>query len=224
MIIVRVTDGATIWGPQDVATLRDAVVRAVVVGANLGEANLRGAYLGGADLGGANLGGADLGGANLRGADLGGADLGGANLGRANLRGANLRGANLREANLGGADLREADLRGAIGIRAPRLPHIDALILQQLDQPGCQLAMQDWHTCETTHCRAGWAIHLAGEKGYALEDRVGPGVAGALIYAASRPDQPIPDFCATDDHALADLRRCALADPLPGVTSETNAP
>ena len=70
----------------------------------------------GADLGGADLGGADLGGANLRGANLGGADLGGANLGGANLGGADLGGANLEGAYLGGANLEGAYLRGACKI------------------------------------------------------------------------------------------------------------
>jgi Pentapeptide repeats (8 copies) len=109
-------------------SLRDAVEKAVLsganlrgarlVGANLVGANFEGADLGGADLGGADLGGADLGGADLRGADLGGADLGGANLRGARLVGArlvgaNLVGANLEDANLGGANLRYADLRSA---------------------------------------------------------------------------------------------------------------
>ncbi len=48
--------------------LREAVVRAIKRGADLGGADLGGAYLGGADLGGADLRGADLGGAYLRGA------------------------------------------------------------------------------------------------------------------------------------------------------------
>ena len=37
----------------------------------------------------------------------------------------------------------------------------------------------------------------------------------ALIYAASRPDQKVPNFYASNDEALADLRRGAEADPLP---------
>lgn len=34
--------------------------------------------------------------------------------------------------------------------------------------PSC-LNMQDWHTCETTHCIAGWAVHLVGTE---MRDRL----------------------------------------------------
>jgi hypothetical protein len=181
------------------AYLRDANLG----GADLGDANLGGADLGGADLGGADLRDANLGGANLRGAYLRDADLRGADLGGADLRGANLGGANLRGADLGGADLGGADLP-----MVPSIDHIDAAILAAIEAPGNALAMESWHRdgpCGTTHCRAGWAIQLAGYAGYMLEDWVGPAVAGALIYAASG-SHPVPDFSATDEDALADLR------------------
>ncbi len=208
-----------------------SVMMAVKAGANLGDAdlggaNLRGANLGGADLGGANLGGANLGGANLGRADLGradlrGADLGRANLGYADLGGANLGGANLgradlRGANLGGADLGGANLGGALDIPPediPVIPNIDVAILAAIDEGGT-LDMGSWHGpkdhwCGTTHCRAGWAVHIAGEKGKALQDRVGPQMAGTLIYHASRPGQPAPWFFDTDENAMADIRECA---------------
>jgi hypothetical protein len=71
--------GATLYS-ADVATLREALERAVKSGANLRGANLAGANLRGANLDGANLDGANLRGANLRGANLAGANLRGANL------------------------------------------------------------------------------------------------------------------------------------------------
>ena len=77
-----------------------------VVGANLLGADLRGADLLGADLSDANLSGADLRGAYLLGANLLGADLSDANLLGADLRGADLSGADLRDADLSGAYLR----------------------------------------------------------------------------------------------------------------------
>jgi hypothetical protein len=65
--------------------------------------------------------------------------------------------------------------------------------------------MGSWHgDCGTTHCRAGWAIHLAGDAGYALEKQMGAPAAGALIYHASAGY--VPDFYATNDDALADMR------------------
>jgi len=134
--------------------------------------------------------------ANLRGANLCGANLCGANLCDANLCGANLCGANLCGANLCGAK----------GITAPVIPNLDDAILAAIESGG-KLEMGTWHTCETTHCRAGWAVHLAGVAGYALEDRIGSSAAGALIYHASTGR--VPDFFASNKTALADIRACA---------------
>jgi hypothetical protein len=180
-------------------------------GAYMGGADLRDADLGGADLRGADLGDADLRGADLRGADLRGADLRDADLGGADLRDADLNGVDLGGAYLGGVDLRGVDLRGVDlrGADLLKIKNIDAAILAAIDARGNELRMSFWHTCGTTHCRAGWAIHLAGDAGYRLEKVVGSAAAGALIYAASRPDKPVPDFIASDAVALADLRACA---------------
>jgi len=210
IVISHRSTGAVLYS-GDRATLRDLVEAAVTGWANLSEANLHGANLSEANLseanfGGANLSDANLGGANLRWANLHEANLGGADLGGADLSGADLSGANLSGANLSGANLSEADLGGAV---IPEIPAIDAAILAEIRAPGNLLRMDDWHSCDTTHCRAGWAIHLAGEAGYALERRVGPSAAGALIYAASRPGKPVPDFSTNDTAALADLEACA---------------
>ena len=174
-------------------------------GAYLPHASLRGAVLRRVDFTGANLSAADLSGADLRDADLSGAYLR-----DTQLRGADLRYANLTATNLSGVDLSGADLRGAKGLPTTAIvPDIDAAILAAIEADGCALQMSEWHTCETAHCRAGWAIHLAGKAGAALEARFGANVAGALIYAASRPDMPVPDWFVDDAEALADLRRCA---------------
>ena len=99
-------------------TIKDTLVEATLIGANLREADLcetdlKGAYLRDADLRGAYLRKADLEYADLKGADLRDADLRGAYLRKADLRKADLRGANLRDADLRGADLRGANLREA---------------------------------------------------------------------------------------------------------------
>ena len=73
--------------------IKEAVINAILKGANLSWANLSWA---------------DLSEANLRWANLSWADLSEANLRGANLSDANLRGANLREANLSDANLSEA--------------------------------------------------------------------------------------------------------------------
>jgi len=161
---------------------------------------------------------ADLRGANLRSADLRSADLRSANLRSADLRDADLRGANLRSAYL-----RSADLRDAVGVimGAPVVPNLDARILAAigemapLSEPppshvGGSLDMGSWHSCETTHCRAGWAITLAGEAGRELEAKHGPQLAGGLIYLASTGR--IPNFFATDEEAIEDMKQQAAKD------------
>ena len=169
--------------------------------ANLTRANLTGANLAGANLTGADLAWADLTRANLAWANLPGADLTRANLAGANLTGADLAWADLTRANLTGADLTRADI--------PTIPSIDKAILDAVKTDGCSLDMGDWHTCETAHCRAGWAITLAGEAGRNLEKKYGPSVAGALIYAKSRPNKPIPNFYASNEDAMKDIEACA---------------
>lgn len=151
---------------------------------------------------------ANLSEANLRGAYLRGANLSDANLSWADLSEANLSGANLRGAYLSGANLSEANNLPIV----PVILNIDASILEQID--GGKLHMGEWHGCSTTHCRGGWAIVLAGEAGKTLEDKLGSNVAAALIYAASRPDRRVPDFFATNENAMEDLRACAALDTL----------
>jgi len=194
------------------AVLRDAVLS----DANLSDANLSGADLSGADLRGANLSGANLSGADRRGAVLRGArgaNLSGANLSDADLSGAVLRGANLSDADLSGAVLRGADLRGAVlrGADIPKVERLHTKMAEAIERGGA-LEMGSWHVCETTHCRAGWAIHIAGDAGKKLEDAVGSAAAGALIFAASYPDQRVPDFYASNETALADIKRCAAEE------------
>ena len=169
-----------------------------VAGAQLQGASLRYALAAGAFLVGANLSHAHLGGAYLRVANLSVADLSGANLSRADLSGADLSDADLR-----GADLSDADI--------PIIENIDSKILAAIEDGGT-LNMGAWHSCETSHCRAGWAITIAGEAGLALEKSVGAAAAGALIYAKSAPTLPVPNFYTTDALALADIKKRAAAE------------
>ena len=206
--------GADLYGADlRNANLRGAYLRgANLRGADLYGANLRGADLYGADLRNANLRGAYLRGANLRGADLYGANLRDADLYGANLRNANLRGAYLRGANLRGANLRGANLRGADLCDVPRIENIHQTVYAAASQSNA-LEMSDWHTCETTHCRAGWVTTLAGEGGAALERDMGTSAAAAIIYMASDPFlERIPDFYASNAEALEDMKRLAEAE------------
>ena len=142
--------------------------------------------------------------ADLRGAYLSDADLSGADLSGANLRGADLRGAYLRDADLSGANLRGANLPPI-----PVVEQLDSKILAAIEGGG-RLKMETWHTCETTHCRYGWAITMAGEAGRVLEGQIGPLTAGALIYWKSAGH--IPAYTGDDDEVLADIRARAEAE------------
>jgi len=163
------------------ADLRRADLRS----ANLRNANLSSANLSSADLRSANLRNANLRNADLRNADLRNADLRSANLRNANLSSANLSSANLSSADLRNADLRNADLSDAEGLiiasdAADRLKAVAANALAT----DAALEMETWHACNTTHCIAGWAIHLAGEPGRLLEELHGPAIAGLMLLGA----------------------------------------
>lgn len=150
---------------------------------------------------------ADLSGAVLRGADLRNADLS-----DADLRGADLRNADLRGADLSGADLRGADLRGAdlSNVEVPKIGKIHQTLFETVSTESNTLEMGDWHTCNTTHCRAGWVVVLAGEDGLKLEKEVGTPAAAALIYLASDPTlERVPNWYANNEDAMADIERLA---------------
>ncbi len=76
------------------------------------------------------------------------------------------------------------------------------------------LNMGDWHTCNTTHCRGGWVVHLAGEAGYALERFHNTAMAAQLIYDASDPGSLFNPcrFYDGGDAALADMKARAEAE------------
>lgn len=80
-------------------------------------------------------------------------------------------------------------------------------------QPPDALAMKTWHTCETTHCRAGWVVTLAGEAGKALENFFNTELAAMMIYDASCPGYRINPCRFYDDNeaAMEDMRKLAEA-------------
>ena len=73
--------------------------------------------------------------------------------------------------------------------------------------------MDTWHTCDNTHCRAGWVTTLAGKEGRALEQFFNTPLAAMKIYdASSHPDLPKISpvrFFQTNAEALADMKRMA---------------
>ena len=127
----------------------------------------------------------------------------GANIARANIAGANFALAYLPGANLAGASL-DCPIK---------IENIHQRIYSAASQPGA-LDMSEWHKsgdfCGTTHCRAGWVTHLAGDGGRALEWALGTSTAAALIYMASDPTlERVPDFDCDTETAMADMKRLA---------------
>ena len=71
--------------------------------------------------------------------------------------------------------------------------------------------MSTWHTCETAHCRAGWVVHLAGEKGYALEEYFNTCLAAQLIYRESGYQINPCRFFDNNKDAMLDMKNLAEA-------------
>ena len=70
--------------------------------------------------------------------------------------------------------------------------------------------MRSWHACETTHCRAGWVVALAGEDGKDLEAQTDTAFAAMAIYRTSSDIVVSPSmFYVSNEEALKDMKRCA---------------
>jgi len=90
----------------------------------------------------------------------------------------------------------------------PVVPDIHAKVYEAVSQPKA-LDMSSWHTCETTHCRAGWVVTLAGEEGRALEAFHNTDLAARLIYEASGFKINPARFHDSNADAMADMKRLA---------------
>ena len=74
--------------------------------------------------------------------------------------------------------------------------------------PG-SLKMDCWHTCKNKHCRAGWAVTLAGPEGKKLEEFSNTELAAMLIYRESGYRINPARFYDSNEDALADMKRLA---------------
>ena len=91
----------------------------------------------------------------------------------------------------------------------PVIPNIHTQILEAVSKPDA-LNMGNWHTCDTTHCRAGWVVVLAGEEGKKLEEETSTLFAAMQIYKASSPIKVPPTrFFDSNEIAKEDMKRCA---------------
>lgn len=96
----------------------------------------------------------------------------------------------------------------------PRIKNLEGKILDAIGAEG-RLDMEYFHhlTCSSTHCVGGWAIHLAGKKGKALEFTIGSELAAAAIFWVNAGY--VPDFFTSEDNAINDLRAHATKDLFP---------
>jgi hypothetical protein len=94
----------------------------------------------------------------------------------------------------------------------PVITDIHKAVYAAVTNPNHNLDMSDWHSCETTHCRAGWIIHLAGKEGYALEERTDTVFAAMQIYKASGYEISPCRFFDSNEEALEDMKRLAEGD------------
>jgi len=71
--------------------------------------------------------------------------------------------------------------------------------------------MSEWHSCKTTHCRAGWVVTLAGKAGAELESKISTLFAAFLIYKISDPVNRVSilRFYDSNENAIADMKRLA---------------
>lgn len=89
------------------------------------------------------------------------------------------------------------------------MEYLNTTVLSSIEEDGNILHMGTYHKegdCGTTHSLFGWTIHKH-PKGYELEKHFGAWMAGAIIYKKSTGH--IPDFHASNDDAMADLRKRA---------------
>jgi hypothetical protein len=95
------------------------------------------------------------------------------------------------------------------GFRVPVIENIHQKVLEAVSGPRA-LEMDSWHTCDTTHCRGGWVVHLAGAEGYALAKKTDTLFAALQIYNKSSEIKVSPTrFFETNEVAMADIKRCA---------------
>jgi len=98
---------------------------------------------------------------------------------------------------------------------APKVPIIEDIhkkVYAAATATSESLDMTTWHTCEITHCRAGWVVNLAGEEGKALENFHNTELAAMLIYKASGYEISPVQLYLNNADALRDMKALAEAE------------
>ncbi len=99
-------------------------------------------------------------------------------------------------------------------VESPQIPKIENIhkrLYECVTKPHA-LNMNTWHTCDTTHCRAGWIVNLAGDAGKTLEERTSTLFAAQQIYKASGYLISPCRFFDSNEDAMKDMKRLAEAE------------
>jgi hypothetical protein len=92
----------------------------------------------------------------------------------------------------------------------PKIENIHQKVYEAASGKPDALNMGNWHTCDTTHCRAGWVVFLAGEAGKKLETHTSTLFAALQIYNVSSSIEVSPvKFFEDNATALEDMKKCA---------------
>lgn len=101
------------------------------------------------------------------------------------------------------------ELKSQLKLNVPLVQNIHQSVFNAASAENA-LDMKSWHVCETTHCRAGWAVHLAEKAGYELEKLTSTSFAAMAIYNKSSDIKvPLHMFYVGNDESLTDMKRCA---------------
>jgi len=73
------------------------------------------------------------------------------------------------------------------------VPNLNQRVYEAVQGDGA-LNMSSWHSCETTHCWAGWIVTLAGQAGKALERQTSTEFAAMKIYHNSTGERISPVY------------------------------
>lgn len=89
------------------------------------------------------------------------------------------------------------------------IPDIHQTVYRAATQTKGALNMDAWHTCDTTHCRAGWVTTLAGTAGGWLERQLCYSAAANLIYLHNGYQINEERYYQGRRYALANMRKLA---------------
>jgi hypothetical protein len=105
-----------------------------------------------------------------------------------------------------------SDNAGTDFVNPPAVPVISDIhrtVFEAASNPA-SLDMSTWHTCENTHCWAGWVVTLAGDEGRKLEAFFNTSLAAMKILDASSPLRVSPVwFFGTNTKALGHMKKLA---------------